>query len=266
MLLPPCCALYAVLAWVNAVTPASAQFGRVPTAAETRSSNAPASTPAPLAPSRLAHFTARTFVDPTTPQRVAVTFDRSSSQKLLVRAIGRGLPDILHLNTLPTPVLSLQDGARVVAEDRGSAIAPEFTALAHAAGTFPVSRVGRPRFTNLGAALAPTLERGELAWLTSSGDNAAGTILVECHELPATAPAARVRNFSLRGHTGPGDAAMVLGFVVQGEAPLRLLVRALGPALEAGGVAHTVPDPRLAVYSAGAFSPLARNDDWTSTS
>ena len=69
-------------------------------------------------------------------------------------------------------------------------------------------------------------------------------------------------NLSTRGRAGAGDGVMIAGFVVGGDAPRETLLRSIGSGLQAYGVPNVVRNPRLELYSAGATSPTAANDDW----
>ncbi len=70
-------------------------------------------------------------------------------------------------------------------------------------------------------------------------------------------------NFATRGMVGSGDAILIGGFVVRGNAPVQVLVRATGPSLTAYGVAGAVSDTTLEVYSGQTL--IATNDDWKTT-
>ncbi len=67
-------------------------------------------------------------------------------------------------------------------------------------------------------------------------------------------------NISSRGSVTAGDGLLIGGFIVTGNPPKRVLVRASGPALAAYGLSGVLADPRLAVY--GGPTLLARNDNW----
>lgn len=216
--------------------------------------------------SRIGNFSARTWVDLTTPQIAILTLETEEPQRFLFRSIGRGLPGAHAQNALPLPVLSLHEGNRLPVADRGGASRPEVIALARKAGAFPIDPTGMPASADLGAALTPWLGRGTFALTTTSADSGAGAVLFESHEVAPTESAAHLRHFSVRGHTGPGSTVMIVGFIIRGEAPLRLLVRGLGPALAARGVAAPVADPLLEIYAAGAPAPLAVNDNWSDNS
>jgi hypothetical protein len=69
-------------------------------------------------------------------------------------------------------------------------------------------------------------------------------------------------NISARGWIGTGDQVLIGGFIVRGNAPVKVMVRATGPSLTALGVAGALPDTVLQVYQGGAM--IASNDDWKS--
>jgi hypothetical protein len=68
-------------------------------------------------------------------------------------------------------------------------------------------------------------------------------------------------NISTRGTVGAGDDVLIGGFVVSGDAPKRVLIRGIGPALTGFGVAGTVSDPVLKIYDAKSVM-IAQNDNW----
>ncbi|MBA3963350.1 MAG: putative Ig domain-containing protein [Chthoniobacterales bacterium] len=72
-------------------------------------------------------------------------------------------------------------------------------------------------------------------------------------------------NLSTRLQVGVGDNVLIGGFIVTGNAPKKVLLRATGPSLEVDGnpLAGTLKDPVLELHS--ATSLLQTNDDWQST-
>ncbi len=69
----------------------------------------------------------------------------------------------------------------------------------------------------------------------------------------------RILNFSARALSGPGDQALIMGFVVAGDNK-HVLVRGVGPSLATFGVVNVLADPLLTLF--GATSALAANDNW----
>lgn len=77
-------------------------------------------------------------------------------------------------------------------------------------------------------------------------------------------PGPRLVNLSTRLGVGSGDRVAIAGFVVQGDRPKSLIVRALGPTLGSFGVANPLARPKLRVLDAagqlvrvGAHLPVA---------
>ena len=77
---------------------------------------------------------------------------------------------------------------------------------------------------------------------------------------PGVAP---LVNFATRGNVGSGDGVLIGGFVVRGNAPVQVLVRATGPSLAAFGIAGALADTTLEVYSGSTL--VSSNDDWKTT-
>ena len=69
-----------------------------------------------------------------------------------------------------------------------------------------------------------------------------------------------LRNLSTRGPVGTGGDILVAGFAVSGNAPKKVLVRAIGPTLAAFGVEGTLADTRLDLFSGNTL--VVANDNW----
>ncbi|MGH8093882.1 MAG: peptidylprolyl isomerase [Chthoniobacterales bacterium] len=68
-------------------------------------------------------------------------------------------------------------------------------------------------------------------------------------------------NISTRALVGTGDSALIGGFIVRGDTPKRVIIRALGPSLAGKGLTNFLADPTLEVHdSTGAM--IAYNDNW----
>jgi poly(3-hydroxybutyrate) depolymerase len=71
----------------------------------------------------------------------------------------------------------------------------------------------------------------------------------------------RLANLATRGLVGAGENNLIAGFVVQGTAAKRVLLRAVGPGLAKFGVPGTLVDPRLTLLDATGRALLTA-DDW----
>lgn len=115
--------------------------------------------------------------------------------------------------------------------------------------------------------LAQTYDSGEYTLLTGNPDGLArATINLTVNPIP-TSPLTQLANLSTRGFSGTGDRAMTVGFVVSGDTPLTVLLRAVGPTLSGApyNVPGTMGDPVLSLRRAqpdGSFADVATNDNW----
>lgn len=78
---------------------------------------------------------------------------------------------------------------------------------------------------------------------------------------PVTAPPSpALGNISTRLRVGAGDDALIGGFIITGDAPKQVLIRAIGPSLGAAGVQGALSDPVLDLNDANGT--IASNDNW----
>lgn len=72
-------------------------------------------------------------------------------------------------------------------------------------------------------------------------------------------------NLSARAYVGTGDATAISGFVIKGDKPKRLLIRAVGPTLAKYGINDVLANPVLKLVSSVTGDVPATNDEWSST-
>ncbi len=176
-------------------------------------------------------------------------------QTVIVRAIGPALRAFGVGDAVANPRLRLYRDAAIVAENDEWSSGPDAAALA--AGFAHVGAFALPT-GSADAALLVTLPPGAYTLQVSSaaGD---GDALAEIYRAGPVDGAARLVNIATRGGVSAGSP-LVGGFVVSGNAPKRVLVRAVGPGLAAFGVGGVLANPRLAVFAEARM--LAENDDW----
>jgi len=94
-------------------------------------------------------------------------------------------------------------------------------------------------------------------------NNTTGVGLVEVYDLSGDASSI-LGNISTRAFVQTGDNVMIGGFIVQGTAAKRVIVRAIGPSLSQYGVPDAMVNPTVELYDAnGAL--IASNDNWRTT-
>ena len=89
-----------------------------------------------------------------------------------------------------------------------------------------------------------------------------GVALVEAYDLD-TSTNARLSNISTRGLVQTGGNVMIGGFVVQGSASKKVIIRALGPTLTTFGIANALGNPTMELRDGNA-NLVTSNDDWKS--
>ncbi len=209
--------------------------------------------------SRLANLSVRSAAG-TGDQTLIVGFALrgSGSKPVLVRGIGPGLTQFGLAGALPDPQLRLFNGAGFQTNlnddwGGGAGLAGAFAAV----GAFALPA------TSKDAALLVALNAGAYtAQIISTAGT--GTALVEAYDAEATATPVRLVNLSARTQVGTGDDVLIIGFVVTGNGPTTVLLRAVGPGLAQFGVGGVLTDPQLRLFAAGSETALHVNDNWDS--
>jgi hypothetical protein len=179
----------------------------------------------------------------------------TGGKRYVSRAIGPALAAFGATGTLPDPQLTVFSSSgtelfRNSAWERGPDAA-ELPGYFKSVGAFPLPA------GSLDAALATELKAGAYTLQIASAGNRSGLALAELYELDTNG---RTVNLSTRARVRADDGAIIGGFVVQGPAYKRMLLRAVGPTLAAFGLTGALRDPVLTVYSGQTV--VATNDRW----
>ncbi len=170
-------------------------------------------------------------------------------KSVIMRAIGPSLSQAGVTNVLRDPTLSLFDskGSLVAANDnwRSNAAAVQATGLA-------------PK-DDAESAIVVTLAPGAYTAVLSGVAGARGVALFELYDLGNSS--GTIANIATRGKVGSGDGVMIGGFIIGGDQPAQVVVRAVGPSLERAGITGALSDPVLELYNS-AGSRIFQNDDW----
>jgi uncharacterized delta-60 repeat protein len=112
------------------------------------------------------------------------------------------------------------------------------------------------------AGVVVTLEPGSYtAQVTPAPDAQPGVTLLELFDVNAIPADRRLTNISSRGNVGTGEDQLIAGFVITGNAPRRVLIRAIGPTLGNYEVASPLADPLVRVVDSDQKT-VGTNDDW----
>ncbi len=80
---------------------------------------------------------------------------------------------------------------------------------------------------------------------------------------PTPTPPSHPLNVSTRLAVGTGDRVLIGGFIITGDTPKTVLVRAIGPSLVNAGIPNALSDTVLDLYGSGGL--ITSNDNWKDT-
>ena len=108
------------------------------------------------------------------------------------------------------------------------------------------------------SAILTTLAPGPYTAIVSGVGGTTGVGIVEVFEVDL--PEVPLINIATRGQVLTNADVMIGGFIIQGDAPQTVIVRARGPSLTAAGVPGALQDPVLQLFS--GQTQIGINDDW----
>jgi acetyl esterase/lipase len=172
-------------------------------------------------------------------------------KRVVLRAMGPSLSDAGITDVLRDPVLELYDstGSLVAQNDNCSSLPPD---------QIPT---GLKPFSGRESLISVTLPQGSYTGVLRGANGATGVGLFELYDLDAAS--SRLTNISTRGEVGSGSDAMIGGFIIGGDDPTKVIVRAIGPSLAASNIPNPMADPLLDLYDTNG-SLISSNDDWRS--
>ncbi len=179
----------------------------------------------------------------------------TQSKKLILRAIGPSLTAWGMPNAMTDPVLEVHNSSGGVVAVNNDWQSGGQAGEIQGSGLAPANPAE--------AALVVTLSPGSYTAIVSGVGGGQGIGLVEAYEFDGNLT--RFINISTRGRVGTAlDEPMIGGFIVQGGAAKRVILRAIGPSLAGGPspVVNALSDPILELHD-GNGNALAANDDWS---
>jgi hypothetical protein len=177
----------------------------------------------------------------------------NAAKKVMVRAIGPSM----NINGTPVagrlgdPMLALhnKDGALIASNDdwRTSQEAD-------------IAQSGLAPADERESAILMRLDSANYTAIIRGAGESTGIGLVEVYDMESGS-AARLANISTRGQVEGGDDLLIGGFIVRGDSPQKVLLRAIGPDLTSKDVPGALQDPTMELYDEnGAL--LMENDNW----
>jgi len=181
----------------------------------------------------------------------------SESTSVLARAAGPALTQFGIVGALADPVLSVfQKGELVSTNDDWSGDASVLTTSA-AVGAFPFTALSKD------SAIVLSLAAATYSAEVVDSANGSGVAGVELYDATPgfVRSSPRLTSITARGATGGENMPLTAGFTIEGDSPVTVLVRGLGPALETIGVAGGALDPKLRLFRGPTL--ISMNENWS---
>jgi hypothetical protein len=213
------------------------------------------STPPIVVASRLSNLSVRAFSAPG-PEVLTAGFVISGGTKMvLIRGVGPTLTEFGVTGVIADPELSLFANGSLIQSNTGwggsTELSNEFASLG--AFALPASSADSAILTSL----APNSYTAEV--VSASGAN--GVALLEVYDADtANPPQGQFSNLSVRAQVNSGDGVLIVGLVVTGDAPVKLLIRAIGPSLSQFGISNVLSSPILSLYQGSNL--IQENSGW----
>jgi len=184
-------------------------------------------------------------------------------KRVIIRAIGPELTQYGIPNPLFNPTLELHDGAGALIASNDNWMTTIIGGIITSNQVAEIRASGHAPGDGRESAIIADLPPGNYTAILRGVNDTTGVALVEAYDLNPDANST-LGNISTRSFVQTGDNVMIGGFIVQGTASKRVIVRAIGPELTRYGVPNAMANPTLELHdSTGAL--IATNDNWRTT-
>jgi hypothetical protein len=113
------------------------------------------------------------------------------------------------------------------------------------------------------SAIIASLPAGNYTAIVRGVNNTRGVALAEVYDLSPDTDS-KLDNLSTRSFVQTNDNVMIGGFIIAGNRPKRVIIRAIGPELTQFGVPNVLADPTLELHD-GSGALIASNNNWQTT-
>jgi hypothetical protein len=198
----------------------------------------------------------------------------NAPKKVIARAIGPSLTAQHVPGALQDPTLELHDhtGALIATNDDwhttqiGGLITADQSAAIQASTLAPTDNRESAMIVTLAQNNGdPASLTGHYTAIIRGKNGTTGAALVEVYDLGTASldvsNNAQLANISTRGLVQTGDNVMIGGFIVRGDMPATVIVRAIGPSLAESGIINPLLDPTLELHD-GTGAVIGGNDNW----
>ena len=187
----------------------------------------------------------------------------TQTKRVIIRAIGPELTQYGVPDALANPTLELHNGTGALIASNDNWVTTIIGGIITANQVEDIRTSGYVPHDGRESAIIADLAPGNYTAIMRGVNNTTGVALVEVYDL-STDSNSTLGNISTRSFVETGDNVMIGGFIVQGTASKRVILRAIGPELTRYGVPSAMANPTLELHdNTGAL--IATNDNWRTT-
>ena len=184
-------------------------------------------------------------------------------KRVIIRAIGPELTQYGIADALANPRLELHNGTGALIASNDDWQTTILGGIITSNQVSDIQNSGHAPTAASESAIVADLQPGNYTAIVRGVNNTTGVALVEVYRSsPATTSI--LGNISTRSFVQTGENVMIGGFIVQGTAPTRVIIRAIGPELTQYGITNALANPRLELHN-GTGALIGTNDDWQTT-
>ncbi|HEY3757756.1 MAG TPA: hypothetical protein VGL42_16500 [Opitutaceae bacterium] len=196
-------------------------------------------------PGHLINVSSRGFSGPGAQNLTVGLTVGGGARTALIRGVGPGLIPYGVTGTMIDPAISLyaQGASTPFASDDNWNGDLTLSAAFTATGAFNLPA------DSLDSALLATLTAGSYSARLTGANNTSGVVLLEAYDTAPNEPGGKFINLSGLGTVGYGANTITVGFVIGGQTPETVLIRAVGPTLQQFGLANAVSATSLALFA-----------------
>jgi uncharacterized delta-60 repeat protein len=182
-----------------------------------------------------------------------------TTKKIIVRALGPFLAQFGITDALANPTLEIHDASNATVATNNDWKITQIGGLITGNQLAEINASQLAPSNDLESAIIANLAPGSYTAVVRGLGNSIGTGIVDAYDISAASPA-RLVNIATRGLIQPDDKLMIAGFIVQ-NAPVKTVIRAIGPSLIAFGITNALPDTTLQLRDENGGIVL-ESDDW----
>jgi hypothetical protein len=186
----------------------------------------------------------------------------NTPKRVLIRAVGPSLKNLgISLSeALLDPVVEVHRGAPVIASNDNwteNGNAAEITSVGAQVGAFSLDPTDGKT-----AALLVTLDPGVYSFVVTGKGNTSGIVLLEVYDADGAVAPSTFVNIASRAYSTTANGVTIGGFVISGNTPRQILLRAVGPSLTKQNLsaAEVLADPMIELHKGAPI--VDSNDNW----